>query len=283
MKIFQLPMLAAGIITALIVLFFSFDTTYAENTDISLPNQYPPFNVNYSSNPVIITAVELATPLQQGNQSGTDCTVYPNDTKICQSYQSPYSKDVHSSYHNIQCAFFGGTCQLMHQTERLGNQCNSLQEYPQGTQWIEVYNQMNSTVHLTHFGVTRILDEILRIQNIPPQYAGEDYIGFTNFTMSPHQTCSYGFIAGPIGSALEFPLNDTSLAITYDYDGMHHMVATPFLADLYNDTRTWQYDENKWTFAEQNALTVPEFPLAIPILLIGITSLIIFYKIKIRI
>ncbi|MDE1767621.1 MAG: hypothetical protein KGI27_15310, partial [Thaumarchaeota archaeon] len=77
MKIFQLPMLTAGIITALIVLFFSFDTTYAENTDISLPDQYPPFNVNYSSNPVIITAVELATPLQQGNQSGTDCTVYP--------------------------------------------------------------------------------------------------------------------------------------------------------------------------------------------------------------
>ncbi|MDE1838453.1 MAG: hypothetical protein KGH87_00900 [Thaumarchaeota archaeon] len=241
--------------------------------------QYPPFDVTYSSNPIIITQVELATALQPGNQSGTDCVVYHNGTKICQSYSSPYRTDVHSPYYDIQCAFFGGICQLTHQIERLGDQCDSLQQYPQGTQWIQIYNQMNSTVHLTHFGVTRILDDILHIQNMPPQYAGADYAGSTNFAMSPHQICSYGFIAGPIGSALEFPLNDTSLAVAYDYNGTHHVAATPFLVDLYNDSKTWQYDGSKWVFTD-SSVSIPEFPFAIPILLAGIISVIIFYRVK---
>ncbi len=249
---------------------------------ITPDNRIPPFNTNYSNNPVIITQVELATALQPGNQSGTDCAVYPNGTKICQSYYSPYSTDVHSPYYNIQCSFFNGICQLTHQVEMLGNQCDSLQQYPQGTQWIEIYNQMNSTVHLTHFGVTRILDDVLHIQNMPPQYAGADYVGYTNFTMSPHQICSYGFIAGPIGSALEFPLNDTSLAIAYDQDGVRHVAATPFLADSHNDTKTWQYEGNKWVFAEQNTVTVPEFPLAVLVMLSGMISTIIVYRMKTR-
>ncbi|MDC8451614.1 MAG: hypothetical protein LV477_01745 [Candidatus Nitrosotalea sp.] len=253
-----------------------------KNPHVIIPdNKVPPFNTNYSNNPVIINQVELATALQPGNQSGTDCTVYPNGTKICQTYQSPYSTDVHSPYYNIQCAFFNGICQLTHQVEMLGDQCDSLQQYPQGTQWIQIYNQMNSTVHLTHFGVTRIPDDVLHIQSMPPQYAGADYAGSTNFTMSPHQICSFGFIAGPIGSALEFPLNDTSLAIAYDQDGVHHMAATPFLADSYNDTKTWQYDGNNWVFDEQNTVKVPEFGiLAIPVFLIGTVSVIAFYRMK---
>ncbi|HET7336582.1 MAG TPA: hypothetical protein VFJ23_01650 [Candidatus Nitrosotalea sp.] len=257
---------------------------FADNSipsnSISSPRQTdPPFNVNYSSNPVIITQVELATVLQPGNQSGTDCTEYQNGTKICQSYTSPYN-DIHSPYYNIQCAFFGGTCQLMHQIQKLGNQCDSLQENPQGTQWVEIYNQMNSTVYLTHFGVTHILDDILHIQGSPPQYAGGDYVGSANLTMTPHQHCSFGFVAGPIGSALEFPLNDTSLAVAYDYGNVHHLAATPFLTDLANDTRTWQFDGNKWTFAESNTVSIPEFPFAIPILLASIMSILIFYRMK---
>ncbi|MGI0007739.1 MAG: hypothetical protein ACREAR_07070, partial [Nitrosotalea sp.] len=220
------------------------------NQVLSLQHGYPPFDTAYSNNPVIITQVELATPLQHGNQSGTDCTTYQNGTEICQSYTSPYNKDIHSPYYDIQCAFFGGTCQLMHQVENLDSQCDLLQEYPQGTQWIKIYNQMNFPIHLTHFGVTRILDDILHIQNMAPQYAGTYYVGNTNFTMSPHQTCSYGFIAGPIGSALEFPINDTSLAITYDYEDIHHMVATPFLTDSYNDSKTWQYNGTQWIFTD---------------------------------
>jgi hypothetical protein len=244
-----------------------------------LQQKYPPFDTKYSSNPVIITQVELATPLQHGNQSGTDCTTYQNGTSVCQSYASPYGKD--SPYYGIQCAFFGGTCQLTHQIENLANQCDLLQEYPQGTQWIEIYNQMNSTVHLTHFGVTRILDDVLHLQNMPPQYAGADSVGYMNFTMSPHQICSYGFIAGPIGSALEFPINDTSLAVTYDYDGVHHMAATPFLADSYNDSKTWQYNGSQWIFAD-SVVSVPEFQFAIPVLLVGIVSMILLYRIRLE-
>lgn len=242
---------------------------------------YPPFDTAYSSNPVIITQVELATPLQPGNQSGTDCVTYSNGTEICHSYSSPYRTNIHSPYYNIQCVFFGGICQLTHQIENLGNQYNSLQQYPQGTQWIQIYNQMNSTVHLTHFGVTPILDDVLHLQDMPPQYAGADYTGYTNFTMSPHHICSYGFIAGPIGSALEFPLNDTSLAVVYDYNGVHHVAATPFLVDLNNDSKTWQYDGSQWVFTD-SVVSVPEFPFVIPILLIGTVSVITFYRINFR-
>lgn len=43
------------------------------------------------------------------------------------------------------------------------------------------------------------------------------------------------------------------------------------------------YQDNDGEIVITGTTTVPEFPFAIPILLIGITSLIIFYKIKIRI
>lgn len=52
------------------------------------------------------------------------------------------------------------------------------------------------------------------------------------------------------------------------------------LTDTFSDSRTWQFDGNQWTFAEQNTVTVPEFPFVIPILLIGVASLIIFTRLR---
>ncbi|MGI0006750.1 MAG: hypothetical protein ACREAR_01995, partial [Nitrosotalea sp.] len=72
------------------------------------------------------------------------------------------------------------------------------------------------------------------------------------------------------------------LAITYDYEDIHHMVATPFLTDSYNDSKTWQYNGTQWIFTD-SVVSVPEFPFAIPVLLIGITSLIVFHRLKLKI
>jgi len=44
----------------------------------------------------------------------------------------------------------------------------------------------------------------------------------------------------------------------------------------------WQYDGNAWTFAEQNTVTVPEFPLTVPVMLIGLVASITFYSVKFR-
>ena len=49
-----------------------------------------------------------------------------------------------------------------------------------------------------------------------------------------------------------------------------------------NKTGTWQFDGNKWVFTEQNTMTVPEFPFAVPVMLIGTISTIVFYRMIFR-
>ncbi|MDE1767546.1 MAG: hypothetical protein KGI27_14930, partial [Thaumarchaeota archaeon] len=56
---------------------------------------------------------------------------------------------------------------------------------------------------------------------------------------------------------------------------------TPLLNDTYNDSRTWQYNGTDWLFTDKQ-VSIPEFPLAIPVLLIGIASLIVLYRMKIE-
>ncbi|MHB8546776.1 MAG: hypothetical protein ACYDAJ_08425 [Nitrosotalea sp.] len=73
-----------------------------------------------------------------------------------------------------------------------------------------------------------------------------------------------------------------TIEVSYYYDGKPYTTATPSLTDTYNDSGTWQFDGNKWVFAEQNTMTVPEFPFAVPVMLIGMMSVIIFYGIKTR-
>ncbi|MDE2588557.1 MAG: hypothetical protein KGL95_02670, partial [Patescibacteria group bacterium] len=70
--------------------------------------------------------------------------------------------------------------------------------------------------------------------------------------------------------------------VSYMYNGKNYAAFSPPLTDIENDSRTWQFDGGKWVFAEQNTMPVPEFPFAVPILLIGITSLVGFYKIRFR-
>lgn len=245
-----------------------------------LQNGIPPFNVPYSNNPVIINQVELATPLQSGYEPTIACVTYPNGTKTCQTLESPYRKNPNSPYYNIECSFYNdySKCDLVHQFVKLNATC-SIPDVNQGKQWIEIYNKLNYTIRLTNFGVTRISNTVLNIQGAPPEYFGADYKGYETLAMNPHQSCFIGFF-GNTGEDLLFPLNNTSVAISYDYNGEHHMAATPFLTDTYNDSRTWQFDGNKWMFANQNTVSIPEFQFATLILLVGITSLVVLYRIR---
>ncbi|MHB8545681.1 MAG: hypothetical protein ACYDAJ_02820 [Nitrosotalea sp.] len=54
---------------------------------------------------------------------------------------------------------------------------------------------------------------------------------------------------------------------------------TPLLNDTFSDSRTWQYNGTGWVFTDKQ-VAIPEFPLAMPVLLISIASLIVFYRIK---
>ena len=237
--------------------------------------------IEYNS-PVIITQVELATPLKSGYTQQSVCTVMLNGTKICYPIKNPYDNP-QSPYYNIDCISFNGAnpCELIHEDEKITHVCNSLHGSTAGPQKIDIYNNLNYSVKLTHFELDNFINNTVYINGIP-QYAKEFSEGGKdwNFTIGPNQMCTLSI--NPINSALEIPLRGSSLVISYVYDGKNYTDSTPFLTDTYNDSKTWQFDGNKWTFAEQNTVTIPEFPFAIPILLISITSLIVFYRIKFR-
>ena len=139
-------------------------------------------------------------------------------------------------------------------------------------QWFDVYNTQNKTIQLQYFDV-----------KVPSQVGSysEDGPYYSVPALGPYEKCTYGFF--PVDEPITLdPINKT-MSISYDYDGKHYVTSTPSLTDLYNDTRTWQFNGNKWIFAEQNMASIPEFPFEILVLLIGFTSLIVFSKITIRI
>lgn len=256
---------------------FAFNSSQA-NATFPIQDQIAPFNFPYPKNPVIITQVELATPLESGYTPTVTCTTYQNGTKVCNTLESPYRKDVNSPYYNIKCSFYNSysKCDLVHQSVRLNSTCNIHGIDLQGNQWIEIYNNLNSTAYLTDFGTTRIINQTQNMQGTP-EYEGADYRGTKTLIMKPHESCFIGFFGMP-GEDVLFPLNDSSVAISYNYKNSNYIAATPFLTDTYNDSRTWQFDGNTWVFAEHNMVSVPEFPLATLVLIISIGSVIVFYK-----
>lgn len=238
-------------------------------------------NMAFASNipPVTITQVELATPLKVGYTPQSVCTVMLNGTKVCYPIKNPYNNP-QSPYYNIDCRSFNGEnpCELIHEDVINNHVCDSLHA-PAGPQEIDIYNNLNHSVNLTNFEVSSFANKTVYVNGIP-QYTKEFSDGGVdwNVTMNPHEICTLAIL--PVNAALEIPLRNTSFTITYVYDGKNYAVNTPFLTDLNNDSKTWQFDGNKWVFAEQNTVTVPEFPYAIPILLASVTSLIIFHRIR---
>jgi hypothetical protein len=98
--------------------------------------------------------------------------------------------------------------------------------------------------------------------------------------LKPREKCTIGF--NPVNEPLTMPLSNMAFNISYNYENKNYNASTSSLSDIYSDTRTWQYDGNKWIFTGENTVTVPEFPFAIPILAASIASLLVFYRMKFR-
>lgn len=170
------------------------------------------------------------------------------------------------------CAIFLGSniCQPLHEYSSSNHTCNGFGvEQESGPQWFDIYNTHNTTVNLQNVEIKTQKDQRLY---------GED--GPYLIKLEPNEKCTYAFL--PIDEPLSLDQSNMSVIFQYKYNEKNYSVSTPLLSDTYNDTRTWQFDGNKWTFAEQNTVTVPEFQFVIPILIISITSLIIFYRMKFR-
>lgn len=226
--------------------------------------------ISYAENktsPVIITQVEL----------GSAFAFFP-DNQTC--YDKPgFSNNYTCSTdlvpgHKVQCAYFIGSsyCEPIRQYTSGTNQ-SCFNNYPASSapQWFDVYNTMNTTIHLQNFTIIEKWNQG-PYGNIGP-YS-------TVMEMKPNEKCTIPI--APVDEPLAMYLNNMSMEITYHYNGKDYNITTPSLSDTNNDTRTWQLDGNKWVFAEQNTITIPEFPFAIPILLISITSVIAFYDMKFR-
>ncbi|MHB8545212.1 MAG: hypothetical protein ACYDAJ_00395 [Nitrosotalea sp.] len=168
--------------------------------------------------------------------------------------------------------FIGSDCEPIHQyTSGTNNNCFDSTSAIGAPQWFDMYNTQNKIVQIHIYNIT--------IQK-GDRFWGREGVLPSMLSLDPNQKCTYGF--NPVDEPLSLDQTNMSMTVSYTYDGKNYTISSPQLTDVYNDSRTWQYDGNKWVFSEQNTAVVPEFPLSIPVLLIGITSLVIFSKIRLK-
>lgn len=239
--------------------------------------------------PVIITQVELDSPF-----------VFLPDAQTCfdkPGFASAYtcSTDIIPG-HKVQCGYFIGskTCEPIHLNPHFVNSCTiATGFYVNGTamkdtshefgeQWASLYNRLDRPITVSQFEIFPYKDWEATYEGptLPYHVANPPSIS-PYLVLGPHQSCTYGFYA--IDDPMSLNTKSTTLTAVYQYNGTQYSSQTLPLTDNYNDSKTWQYDGNKWVFAEQNTVKVPEFgALAIPVFLIGTMSVVIFYRIQFR-
>ena len=240
----------------------SVTVTHAPTVKNLSPPEWPP-----CCPPVILSQVEFGSQFKFLPDNLT-CTSQPavNPQHSCLTNLVPDRK--------VECSYISGnSCEPLHQyTSGTNQSCygDSMQPISSGSQWFDLYNTQNKTVQLQYFGLKLISEK-----GTQGSEGGGPLLG-------PHEKCTLALSSSYYQGALEFKPVNMTIQVSYYYDGKPYTTATPSLTDTYNDSGTWQFDGNKWVFAEQNTVTVPEFPFALLILLVGITSSIIFYRIRIR-
>lgn len=223
--------------------------------------------------PVIISQVELDEPYKTIPQ---DISCIQWNKMADQNLVPNYCTENVIPKQAVECGYSMTSphvCNPVHETNNFTNACPFysgflpngtpiVEKYVKGDQWIVVYNTQDKSVNISNFNMK---------WNSTGFY--ENYDANFSLSMSPHEQCTLAsrFVESTTGDAL----------IQYKYQGNNYVFKTPRLVDNYHDFRTWQYDGNKWTFAEQNTVTVPEFPLAVPVLLVSFVSVIVFYRMRI--
>jgi|SRR6185437_2930575 len=138
-----------------------------------------------------------------------------------------------------------------------------------GSQWIKVYNPSDKEISLATMYINSSHGEVLGIlggmDGLPPKNSGTVTIQSQKWSNVNNSITIFPYPPGTKG-VVDPPLWDR----------------TPALSDTDSDSNTWQYDGNKWMFAEQNTVAIPEFPLAIPVLLVGVISVTAFYRTQFR-
>lgn len=148
---------------------------------------------------------------------------------------------------------------------------------PGATQWVKLINVSNKTattqngfsLNITNSGIGTFLH---------------------NLSLASGQYCILGFeyniSGGPGGPNHPLGIDNSKIILKYSIKNalgknQYYEYSTPVLNDTFGDSRTWQYDNGQWVFAD-SLVSIPEFSFAINVLVISMISLIIFYRMKFR-
>ncbi len=148
-----------------------------------------------------------------------------------------------------------------------------------GTQWVRIYNPNKVDIPLDTLYLAGSNGEL--------KYFGPDSIDTLNAgdnvtVQLDYQKQRWSDVSNSISFQSSYPdIYGNDLDTNYNTSSPTIWDKTPPLTDTYNDSRTWQFDGNKWLFTDKQ-IAIPEFPFAIPVLLLSIISLIVFYRMKFR-
>lgn len=140
------------------------------------------------------------------------------------------------------------------------------------TQWIQLTNTLNEKIYLYNYTLVAHTAGSDRNSTI------KSLLG--SYTFEPEQTCIVPLPHTDIKKFIQNPRNVT-FYLSYVSDKTSYAMTTPPLTDIYNDSRTWQYNDGEWVFSNE-PMPSPEFPLGILILTISVLLFLAFYKLKIN-
>lgn len=143
------------------------------------------------------------------------------------------------------------------------------------TQWVRIYNPNTADIPLGSLHLAGSNGESKYFDYNSTLESGHDMVVQLN-----HLQPSWSTIKNTISINSSYPdIYGNDLDTNANSDSPTTWDKTPPLTDTYDDSRTWQYNGTGWMFTDKHVV-VPEFPFAVPILLVGIVSILIFYRLK---
>jgi len=151
-----------------------------------------------------------------------------------------------------------------------------------GTQWVRIYNPTSYDIPLNFAYVidSKVSRTFVDFDKNSILKSGHDTIVQIHHSQSTFNSTW----SNVINSIIIYPREQIVPFESVTYDPGPNISSmywdkTTLLTDTYNDSRTWQYNGTGWMFTDKQ-VAIPEFPLAIPVFLVSIASLIAFYRIR---
>jgi hypothetical protein len=149
-----------------------------------------------------------------------------------------------------------------------------------GTQWARIYNPTAYDIPLesVYLADSKVSRAFVSFEKNSTLKSGHDTIVQIPYSSQPFSNWSNmqnSIILYPIEEITSYdpiiidPTNGTNM----------YWDKTPSLNDYFSDSRTWQYNGTSWIFTDKH-IAIPEFPFAQIMLVFGIVSVAVIYRIR---